>query len=112
MKCNVSSSEKKTLKELSERDDIVIKVSDKDHQFVISSKETYVEKVEGMLADPKTYHMLNKNPLPKMVSEIDDLICFLAPKYPWIKEKCSPYLPRIPEFYCTWKTHTPCNITS
>ena len=93
------------IKDLMKRDDIVIKVADKDKQFVVAPKESYIDQVETMLADNTTYEEQTRNPLPRMTNETEDLICHLSQKYPWIEEKCSPYHPRIPEFYCTWKTH-------
>ena len=39
-----------------------------------------------------------------MTNGIDSICNFLANKYP-IFTGAQPYLPRLPEFYCTYKTH-------
>ena len=62
--------QQKIVKELRARDDIVIKVADKDKQFVISDKTVYIKKVEEMLSDTRTYKQLPKNPLPRMNTDI------------------------------------------
>jgi hypothetical protein len=60
-----------------------------------------------MLADTTKYEKISKNPLPAMVKDIGELLCAMSQKYPGLDKMCMPHLPRLPEFYCTWKTHKP-----
>ena len=93
------------IRDLKQRDDLVIKQSDKDKQLVIVPKETYIRQVEEVLSDNKTYEKIKKNPLSGMVNEIESLCAMLSTKYPNLSDKAKPHLPRMPEFYCVYKTH-------
>ena len=84
---------------------LVIKQSDKDKQFVVTEKQTYVKHVEEMLSDTQTYQAVSRNPLPNMKTKIESLCKSLGRKHPWIIDNCEPYLPRLPEFYASYKTH-------
>jgi len=102
---NINKEERAALKHLKERKDLIVKQSDKDKQFVVCSKDLYIEKVEEMLEDKNTYCKVTKNPLPTMVREIEEICSHLYAKYPKLSEETTPYLPRLPEFYCLFKTH-------
>ena len=101
----ISQEDIDVLRQLTKRNDLIIKQSDKDKQFVIATKEMYIEKVNEMLADEETYENVPKNPLRSMVNEVEALCTSLSVKYPDLAEAAKPYHPRLPEFYCLWKTH-------
>ena len=102
---NLTKQENEALKELKKRDDIIIKPSDKDKQFVVAPKSMYIEHVEKSLSDQNTYKKVTKNPLPMMKNDINSLCDHLSAKYPTLAEEVKPHLPRIPELYCNYKTH-------
>ena len=105
LKNNLTKAEQKELKELRKDEDVIIEVSDKDKQFVVSPKSMYIEKVSEMLADTKTYQKLNKNPLPSLTKDTESVTSKLGLHLPKLGEITQPYYPRLPEFYCSWKTH-------
>ena len=105
LKNNLTKAEMKELKALRKDKDIIIKVSDKDKQFVVSPKSMYIEKVSEMLADTKTYQKLKKNPLPSVTKDVMSVAGELELHLPKLGEITKPYYRRIPEFYCSWKTH-------
>ena len=85
---------------------MIVKVSDKDKQFVVSSKLAYIEHSKKLLDDKKTYEKLSKNPLKKCITDVEKIIKNNLPSCPQeVKEMLPPHLPRIPEFYTTWKIH-------
>ena len=60
---NVKPDEEKALKELSQKDDVIVKPSDKCKGFVIMDKGKYVDKALDILAD---YEPARANPTPKV----------------------------------------------
>ena len=102
---NVTEKELSALKVLKDRDDLIIKQSDKDKQFVVCPKTMYIEQVGEMLKDETTYTKVKKNPLPRMTKEIDDLCSHLYANHPKLSDNTRPYIPRMPEFYSLHKTH-------
>ena len=97
---NISKDERNALTVTKKRKDLIIKPSDKDKQFVVVPKQTYIEHINDMLSDTETCTHIPHNPLPKMTNDIDSVCNFLANKYP-IFTDAQPYLPRLPEFCCT-----------
>ena len=101
---NLEKKERVALKELKKDKSLIIKPSDKDKQFVVAKKTTYVEHVSKLLSDTKTYEHVNKNPISHMTKNVENVIDIMSKKYPILSD-AKPYLPRLPEFYCLYKTH-------
>ena len=102
---NITQKEIDALRDLQLRDDLIVKQSDKDKQFVVAPKTMYIEHVGAMLKDETTYTRVKKNPLNSMINEVESVCEHMSTKYPVISKQSKPYLPRLPEFYCCYKTH-------
>ena len=101
---NIPNSQRTALSKVRKRKDLVIKPSDKDKQFVIAPKSLYIQHVNEMLEDANTYKEVTNNPLPSMTNDIESLCDTLTQKYANLAD-AEPYRPRLPELYCSYKTH-------
>ena len=68
---NLSPSERNALKELSNRDDIVITKADKGGATVILDEKDFINEANGHLQDQQNYRELNFNP----TKDYTDIIC-------------------------------------
>lgn len=66
---NLSKEEWKALRDLQERQDIVILPADKGRAVCILTQDQYKEKVETLLGDRETYDEMERDPTPKFTRE-------------------------------------------
>ena len=60
---NVESNQEQAIKDLSQKENVIVKPSDKCKGFVIMDKDTYVEKALNILGE---YEQVQSNPTPKV----------------------------------------------
>ena len=66
IKQNLTIEEKKAIKSLQGRENIVYKKADKSNQIVVMKESDYVEKVERLLSDESTYQILDRDITPEL----------------------------------------------
>jgi len=75
---NLPQVEKQALKNLSKRDDIVIKPADKRGTVVVWSRPLYVQEAQRQLSNGRFYERLDRDPLKqyqnKVKATVDDMI--------------------------------------
>ena len=59
---NLTAEERRTLRSLREREDLMILPSDKGRSVCVLTSEQYREKVADLLADEETYEELQRDP--------------------------------------------------
>ena len=62
---NLTSNERKALKQLHEENNLIIRPADKGRCIVVMDKLDYVNKVKSMLSDAETYEVLREDPTKK-----------------------------------------------
>ena len=109
---NLTVDERKAIKELQKKDDIIILPADKGKATCILDRDSYEKKVNSMLTDTKTYGVLQADPIAKytrtckLVATLKDLkkdgkIDKFKYKYLY------PTAENAPRLYCTPKIHKP-----
>lgn len=64
----------KCKKFLKNNDDVFITKADKSQVTVIMDKEVYIDRMTEMLNDKTTYTLLNKDPVKRITTKLNDLI--------------------------------------
>jgi hypothetical protein len=59
---NLTQAERSALRDIQERDDIIIKPADKGSAVVVMDKTTYIQEVERQLSDCRFYEKLDSDP--------------------------------------------------
>ena len=73
-KDNISMDERRALKSLRERTDIVIKPADKGSAVVIMSQEGYIAEVNRQLQNTKHCKLLDASPLMEITAEVTSMV--------------------------------------
>ncbi|XP_073465173.1 NACHT, LRR and PYD domains-containing protein 3-like [Aquarana catesbeiana] len=105
---NLTSSEKKALKELQEAPNLVIKRSDKGGNVVLLSEKIYEDEAFRLLSDTSTYQQLMGTPFPALIDTLNTKLK-LAMEAGLLTKKEYLYLRAdditIPTFYIIPKLH-------
>jgi hypothetical protein len=106
---NLTKEEASSLKKLKNNDGIIIKKADKGGGIAIMDRREYENKVITMLSDSTTYLKLTRDPTPRAVWTVNNLIDHMTSQHV-IDEKIGdlmrPLTPcRTPLFYGLPKTH-------
>ncbi len=105
---NVTKDERQAIKDLKKAEDIIILPADKGKSTVVLDKEEYVEKVNTMLADRKTYEELPSDPTPKYKRKLVSMLTDLKKEGKITESKYKELYPtaeNVPRLYCTPKIH-------
>ena len=105
---NITINERKAIKELKKKDDIIILPADKGKATCILDRKTYEEKVNSMLADKKTYEELKADPTAKYKRKLVSILSRLKKEGKITEAKYKqlyPTVENIPRLYCTPKIH-------
>ncbi|KAJ8024847.1 hypothetical protein HOLleu_34877 [Holothuria leucospilota] len=73
-KSNISHKEQVALSELKSDDSIIILGADKGRSTVVMNKEQYIEKINNLIMDDKTYRPLNRDPTTSFENKIGKAI--------------------------------------
>ena len=65
LRCNITKDEKRALKELREDKERMVLTADKGLAMVVMDRKEYMDKVEGLLAQP-AYKTINSDPTNKL----------------------------------------------
>ena len=107
-KDNISMDERRALKSLRERTDIVIKPADKESAVVIMSQEGYIAEVNRQLQNTKHYKLLDASPLMEITAEVTSVVRDLL-RRDVIDRHTQRFLlprePRLARFYILPKIH-------
>ncbi|KAL2083743.1 hypothetical protein ACEWY4_021516 [Coilia grayii] len=105
---NITSAERKALKELQNNIDIVIKPADKGGAIVIQDAHDYTTEAFRQLNDVSFYKQLPENPVEKFVKERDNILNGALENH-WITKKHYDFLKveyqMTPVFYLLPKIH-------
>ena len=105
---NLSAKERASLRQLKERDDIIIKPADKGSAVVVMDKTDYIKEAERQLADDRFYQKLNSDPTEKFTKLITKQLKTMN-KQGFIDNDTLEYLipekPRAGRFYLLPKIH-------
>ena len=71
---NITKNERKSMKGLSEREDITITKADKGGAVVIADVKGYIKEAERQLNNTKNYRKLHKNPAATNNKLVNDMI--------------------------------------
>ena len=63
---NLTPEQKRAIKSLGARDDILILPADKGRATVVMARDDYLNKMNAMLSDDKTYQPVEKDPTPHL----------------------------------------------
>ena len=69
---NLTKSERTSMKELSEREDIIITKADKDGAVVIADVKDYMKEVERQLNNTENYRKLQQDPTATNLKLVND----------------------------------------
>jgi hypothetical protein len=109
-KPNITRSEREALYNLRKDKTIVILPADKGRATVVLDKEAYVEKVNVMLSDSRTYDRLPKDPTQKYRKQLQEMLDSFKERKK-LSQKLYDHLKpdsqwqNIPRMYCTPKVH-------
>ena len=105
---NLTKNERTSMKELSEREDIIITKSDKDNAVVIVYIKDYIKEAERQLSNTENYRKLQEDPTATNMKLVNDAIERFK-KQKLINEKVAEGLkrnyPKTPKFYLGPKIH-------
>jgi hypothetical protein len=68
---NLTQAERSALRDIQERDDIIIKPAEKGSAVVVMDKTTYLQKAERQLSDCRFYEKLDSDPLVNFRQKIE-----------------------------------------
>ena len=109
---NLLSHQRKALRELWQRSDIIIKPADKGSVVVVLSKDDYIKEAERQLSNHAHYQKLNSNSTLRYASVIKKYVeSMFSRRQIHVKTKnfLIPQHPRTAEFYLLPKIHKPGN---
>ena len=105
---NLTKNERTSMKELSEREDIIIKKADKGAAVVIVDVKGYIKEVERQLNNTENYRKLREDPTTTNIKLVNDTIERFK-KQKLINEKVAEVHkrndPKTPKFYLRPKIH-------
>ncbi len=102
--------ERQAIKDLKNAEEIIILPADKGKSTVVLDRNDYVEKVNTMLVDTKTYEDLPSDPTPKYKRKLIATLTDLKKEGKITEAKCKELCPtaeNVPRLYCTPKIHKP-----
>ena len=105
---NVTSKERRALKDLAADKDITIVPADKGKATVVLDTQSYKDKVSGMLNDTKTYEVLPNDPTASYKRKLVSLLKPLKDQgkiSQRLYEHLYPTAENIPRLYCIPKLH-------
>ena len=105
---NLTKNERTSMKELSEREDIIITKGDKGGAIVIVDVKDYIKEAERHLNNTENYRKLQEDPTATNMKLVNDTIERFK-KQKLINEKVAEGLkrndPKTPKFYLRLKIH-------
>ena len=77
---NLTPEQKRAIKSLGARDDILILPADKGRATVVMARDDYLNKMNAMLSDDKMYQPVEKDPTPPLERKMNALLLQLKKK--------------------------------
>ena len=100
---NLTINERTSMKELSEREDIIITKTDKGGAVVVVDVKDYIKEAERQLNNTENYRKLQEDPTATNMKLVNDTIERFKKQKEKFKEKSLLYLRYIDDIFMIWK---------